>query len=86
MVHIKNTNFIVDDFWFSKKTKLYNKYIYFLSHMHGDHYRGIHNGFDNGKILCSWETGILLSLKFPGVKNLIISIEYNKPYKLYMND
>ena len=86
MVHIKNTNFIVDDFRFSKRSKLFNNFIYFLSHMHGDHYRGISNSFDNSKIFCTKETGILLSLKFPGIKSQIIPMECNKPYTIVMNE
>ena len=34
-MHIKNTNFIVDDFRYSRRNKLFRNYIYFLSHMHG---------------------------------------------------
>lgn len=85
MVHIKNTNFIVDDFRFSTRNNIYGNYIYFLSHMHSDHYRGISNNFSNGRIFCTRETGILLELKFPGVSHLIEKIEYNTPYRIKMN-
>lgn len=86
MPHIANTNIIVDDFRFSARSGLYNNFIFFLSHMHADHYRGISNSFSTGKIFCSKETGILLQCKFPGVKDLIIPLEYNKPYKIILNE
>jgi hypothetical protein len=34
---IENTNIIVDGFIFGKKNKQ-NRFIYFLTHMHADHY------------------------------------------------
>lgn len=86
MPHISNTNIIVDDFRYSNRNGLCCNYIFFLSHMHADHYRGISNSFNTGKIFCSKETAILLECKFPGVKHLIITLEYNKPYKIILNE
>ena len=42
MVLIAFTNIVVDDFKFDKKLML-NTYIYFLTHMHSDHYEGMSN-------------------------------------------
>ena len=86
MPHIANTNIIVDDFRYHSRNGVYCNYMFFLSHMHADHYRGISNSFSTGKIFCSKETGILLECKFPGVKHLIITLEYNKPYKIILNE
>lgn len=85
MPHIANTNIIVDDFRYSARNNLFSNYIFFLSHMHADHYRGISNQFKTGKIFCSKITGALLSTKFPGVSDFIEVIEYNKPYKIILN-
>ena len=50
-----------------------------------DHYRGISNSFDKGLIYCSKATGILLSMKFQGVKDQIVNLEYNTPTEIQMN-
>lgn len=47
MVLISYTNIIVDDFGYARRNPL-KRYIYFLTHMHSDHYQGISNGWDYG--------------------------------------
>ena len=49
---MSNTNVVVDDFMYGKARSSYN-YVYFLSHMHSDHYQGLSNKWDYGRIYCS---------------------------------
>ncbi|CAK94931.1 unnamed protein product (macronuclear) [Paramecium tetraurelia] len=88
MVLISYTNIIVDDFGYARRNPL-KRYIYFLTHMHSDHYQGISNGWDYGQIFCSTVTKALLLVKFPGVKGVMTipmktptEIELCKKYKV----
>ena len=47
-MRLKSTNIIIDDFRYSDRNKNFNNYIYFLSHMHSDHFRGLSNEFSAG--------------------------------------
>ena len=38
---------------------------FFLTHMHADHYKGLHNEWRQGTIYCSETTGLLLQRKWP---------------------
>lgn len=59
MVLIHNTNIYVDDFTQSNKNSNIN-YIYFLTHMHSDHYKGLATNWNYGPIYCSPITKIIL--------------------------
>lgn len=52
MVLIHNTNIVVDEFSFRNKNKDKN-IIYFLTHMHTDHYTGMVDNWDHGPIYCT---------------------------------
>lgn len=52
-MRIHGTNIIVDNFKFSQNCDPF-QYIYFLSHLHSDHYVGITNEWQNGLIYCSY--------------------------------
>ena len=79
---LSGTNIVVDKFTHGKDKPSFN-YIYFLSHMHSDHYMGLHNGWDWGPIYCSTLTAKLLLRRFPKLKG-VTPLELNKPYRLYL--
>ncbi len=56
MIHF--TNIIVDNF--EKGLDHPFKNLYFLSHFHGDHYKGLSSYWNYGKIYCSIKTKKLL--------------------------
>ena len=86
MVLIRNTNILVDDFEFSKRNEIFKNYVYILSHLHADHYKGLTNSFQCGKIYCSEDTGKVLSLKFPGIAENIIGLKLNQEYEIPLNE
>jgi ribonuclease BN (tRNA processing enzyme) len=51
-MQITNTNILVDGFILGKKRKT-NKYIFFLTHMHSDHYMGLTKNFELGPVFSS---------------------------------
>ena len=42
---------------------------YFLTHMHADHYKGLHDEWCRGMIYCSEVTRLLLIRKWPTLRN-----------------
>jgi len=70
MVLISFTNVVVDEFSYGKRNPL-KKYIYFLTHMHSDHYQGISPNWNYGPIYCSKVTKKLLLLKFPRLPDVV---------------
>ena len=66
---LTNTNIIVDDFDYCKN---YPKktFIHFLSHYHGDHYKGMTPGWDYGPIYCSEITKMLILANFPNIADI----------------
>ena len=83
MRNLSNTNIIVDNFNFAKITKK-TGYVYFLSHMHSDHYMGLSNKWDFGNIYCSKMTAILLQNLYPKLQN-IIGLELGQEHKILIN-
>ncbi len=84
MVLITNTNIVVDDFSYGKANP-YLKYIYFLTHFHSgtqlqfpinilDHWAGITQSWNYGKIYCSEMTKRLLLNKFPTIQNVVTNL------------
>jgi len=50
MVKLKNTNIVIDGFC----SEIYEDgLIYFLTHMHSDHFKGITPNWNDGPIYCS---------------------------------
>lgn len=84
MGRISHTNIIVDNFYYGQSNSSYN-YVYFLSHMHSDHYQGLTNEWCHGPIYCSEITKRVLLNKFPRIKG-VIGLEMNKLYEIYLNE
>ena len=51
---------IAIDYWTEPRASAF-----FLTHMHADHYKGLHNEWSQGAIYCSEVTGSLLQSKWP---------------------
>ncbi|KAL4433126.1 hypothetical protein ABPG74_010821 [Tetrahymena malaccensis] len=83
MVLISFTNIVVDEFSYGKRHPL-KKYIYFLTHMHSDHYQGITPNWNFGPIYCSEVTKKLLLNKFPQLQD-VRELEMNKQQKICLN-
>ncbi|KAL4481424.1 hypothetical protein ABPG72_010577 [Tetrahymena utriculariae] len=83
MVLISFTNIVVDEFSYGKRHPL-KKYIYFLTHMHSDHYQGITPNWNFGTIYCSEVTKKLLLNKFPQLQD-VRELEMNKQQKICLN-
>lgn len=58
---------------------VYPNYIFFLTHWHSDHYKGLTPTWNRGPIYCSPETAILLRDLYPKIPR-IISLELNVPH------
>ena len=69
MVLISNTNIVVDEFGYASRNP-FGRLVYFLTHMHADHYQGISNSWNYGPIYCSTITKNILMHKFPKLKNV----------------
>lgn len=83
MVLIPNTNFVVDGFKYSSALdKPY--YIFFLTHMHADHWAGLTPSWNRGPIYCSPITARMLTHKFPGIQN-VTALELDEPHFIYMD-
>jgi mRNA degradation ribonuclease J1/J2 len=67
MVLLPFTNIIVDEFSHCKKNKSI-KYVHFLTHMHSDHFVGMSEGWNHGRIYCTQISANLLLHKFTNVK------------------
>lgn len=59
MVKIPGYNLIVDGFKYSNEIESPNT-VFFLTHMHSDHYQGLSSTWNKGSIYCSHQTAILL--------------------------
>lgn len=80
---LSHTNIIVDDFNYGRANSGFN-FVYFLSHMHSDHYQGLSNEWNFGPIYCSEITRKVLLNKFPTIGG-VISLELNREYEIYLN-
>lgn len=81
---ITHTNIVVDDFSYGQANNCKN-YVYFLSHMHSDHYQGLTNEWDFGPIYCSEITKRVLLNKWPKIQG-VIGMELNKQYDIYLDN
>ena len=84
MVLIHKTNIVVDEFTY-KKDVLSNIMIYFLTHMHSDHYKGLTSHWNAGPLYCSPLTRTLILNEFPDIQD-IRTITLNTPTKIYLNE
>lgn len=72
----------VDAFNYCKHEKVQD---YFLSHFHSDHYYGMTQKWDNGRIICSEVTAKLAKLKFKKRDDQLLPLKMNVTYELYTN-
>jgi mRNA degradation ribonuclease J1/J2 len=69
MVLISFTNIVVDDFNYASRNP-FARLVFFLTHMHADHYQGLSNSWNYGPIYCSPITRRLLLHKYPRLKEV----------------
>ena len=84
MVLISFTNCVVDEFNYGKDSA--DKYLYFLTHMHADHYWGITPGRNYKAIYCSNITKKILLNKFPTLKAPVIALPLDKKQTIILNE
>ena len=84
MVLIPNSNIVVDNFKYSTEPGPV-RYVYFLTHMHSDHYQGLTNDWDQGLIYCSPVTKSLLLRQFPRL-TCVIALEINTVHWVSLNE
>ncbi|CAG9313598.1 DCLRE1B_1 [Blepharisma stoltei] len=83
MVLIPNTNIVVDGFKHS--AELENPfYVFFLTHMHSDHYQGLSPSWNRGPIYCSPPTALMLHDRFPDIPN-IFALEIGETHWVPLN-
>lgn len=61
---VPNINAIVDGFSYSNSLEP-SAFVFFLTHFHSDHYKGLTQNWRSGKIYCSRPTAVLLRSEFP---------------------
>lgn len=61
---------VVVDYWTAPQAAAF-----FLTHMHADHYKGLHNDWCQGTIHCSDMTCMLLHRKWPLLKTKVIPVD-----------
>ncbi len=59
---------------------------FFLTHMHADHYKGLHNEWCQGTIYCSEITGMLLQRKWPSLSAKTIALDETVTLQLSDSD
>jgi Cft2 family RNA processing exonuclease len=78
---IPNTNIRVDNFMYMRNDL--TSYVFFLSHCHEDHIKGLHASWNYGKIYCSPITSVLISARFPNLKEYVVPLELDQPHWVY---
>jgi Cft2 family RNA processing exonuclease len=78
MQKLPNTHIIVDGF---DKSLPKDHYIYFITHMHSDHYRGLTATWDLGTIYCSKNTKIILQNLYPQITR-VVSLPNDTPTEI----
>lgn len=58
------------DYWTAPQASAF-----FLTHMHADHYHGLHNDWSQGVIYCSELTRLLLQRKWPHLRAKVIPLD-----------
>ena len=84
MSHISNSNIRVDNFQYRQQDR--TRYIYFLSHCHADHLRGLSNNWNHGKIYCSFLSKKLIVDQFPGLKDFVVDLEMDEEHWIYLDE
>lgn len=79
---VPHVNAIVDGFAYSNSLEPF-EFVFFLSHFHSDHYKGITPSWHSGRIYASRQTAILLHSEFPQIE--IYSLELDVPHWIVLN-
>lgn len=61
---------IAIDYWTAPQAAAF-----FLTHMHADHYKGLHNDWSQGTIYCSELTSLLLLQKWPRLTTNVVPVD-----------
>jgi len=70
---IPGTNIWIDDF--TAPQNLANEFVFFLTHIHTDHLKGLKDDWNLGRIYCSQVTWRLLIDRYPNLKVHTIGLE-----------
>ena len=84
MSHITNSNIRVDNFQYRSQDK--TRHVYFLSHCHEDHLRGLSNNWSHGKIYTSYLSKKLIIDRFPGLKDFVVDLEMDEEHWIYVDE
>ena len=85
MPRIRGSNIVVDDFRFAARNRLCKNLVYFLSHFHADHYRGLSEAFDGGPIYCTAATKVMVEQRFPRLRVAVETRAYNEEFEVALN-
>ncbi len=66
------------DYWTAPRASAF-----FLTHMHADHYKGLHDNWRQGTIYCSEVTGLLLQRKWPHLSSKTIPTD--EPFSIQLS-
>ncbi|CDW85730.1 5 exonuclease apollo [Stylonychia lemnae] len=81
---IPHSNIRVDNFCFMRNDL--TQYIFFLSHCHEDHVKGLNPSWNYGKIYTSKISKILIVDRFPNLKDLVVELEMDEEHWIYLDD
>lgn len=79
---VPHVNAIVDGFAYSSSLNS-SEFVFFLTHFHSDHYKGLTPTWNSGRIYASRQTSILLRSEFPQLE--IYSLELDVPHWIVLN-
>jgi DNA cross-link repair 1B protein len=80
---IPGTNIRVDDFTAPRNTL--NQFVFFLTHIHTDHLKGLTNSWNLGRIYTSKTTAALLIDRFENLKTNVIGLETQEEHLIYLD-
>jgi DNA cross-link repair 1B protein len=60
--------------------------VYFLSHCHEDHLRGLSNNWSQGKIYMSYLSKKLIVDRFPDLKDYVVDLEMDEEHWIYLDE
>merc|ERR1719246_261801 len=84
MSHIAGSNIRVDNFQYRSTDK--TDYVYFLSHCHEDHLKGLSNNWSQGKIYASNRSKLLITERWPNLKNFVFDLEMDEEHWVYIDE
>ena len=95
MSHIAGSNIRVDNFQYRSQDK--TNYAYFLSHCHEgkcqpnsnlflDHLKGLSNNWSQGKIYASHCSKLIITEKFPNLKDFVVDLEMDEEHWIYLDE